>query len=791
MDAAVGRYNNHGGFDKVVNVYYDPGVPTADGNYNGTIRFGGTWPVDGVAQHELAHTLGVGTALQWGSFSYGGTWHGAYAIEQLHQFDGPGAVLSSDNQHFWPYGLNYPNEYTDIGKERNVDMAYALRWDMGIGPGPTLPSNWASTQIGNPRFPDWGGFVKDSGIWTVSGSGADIAGTADQFHFVAEDFSGDGSITARVNSLQNTDPWAKAGVMFRDSADPSAVFADVMATPGNGVIFQWRDTPGGPTDKYQVAGLHAPVWVQLVRAGDDFSGYDSTDGVNWTQIGSSHTVVMKPVGRAGLAVCSHNVNARTIADFSNVSVLPPSWSATDVGAPGLPGSSVFNSDTGIWTVGGSGADIWNTADQFHFVYQSFSGDGEVVARVTGEDNTGGYAKAGVMIRESLAANSRHALVDVTPSHGVEFIRRTATGGDAVSNFDHGVAAPYWVRLLRRGTTFTAFDSADGATWHLVGSVDIPMGNTAYAGLAVCAFNNDTVNAATFTNLWVLPHGWSLPPGWSDSDIGGPGQPGYADFNPDSGTWTVGGSGADIAGTTDQFHFASRSFTGVATLTARVATVTNTDPWAKAGAMVRASADASAVFADVMATPGNGVIFQWRDTPGGPTDKYQVNGPHVPVWVQLVRAGNNFSGYYSTDGVHWTQIGSSHTVVMSPTALVGFAVTSHNNGVVNTATFDNLSVVTPRDLSGALHQVGMLAGGTPFADVLIRPGNGAAFLEGRTPRTQPATVNGTGPADHSPAATDRAGVTPTAWRPRRRVEAIDLVLADLGNGFSLAEREYDQ
>ena len=95
MNTAVGRYNAHGGFSENINVYYDPGVPTADAAYGGPIRFGGTWPVDGVAQHELAHTLGVGTAPQWGSFSYGGTWHGAYAIEQLHQFDG----LSCANLH--------------------------------------------------------------------------------------------------------------------------------------------------------------------------------------------------------------------------------------------------------------------------------------------------------------------------------------------------------------------------------------------------------------------------------------------------------------------------------------------------------------------------------------------------------------------------------------------------------------------------------------------------------------------------------------------------------------------
>jgi hypothetical protein len=106
--------------------------------------------------------------------------------------------------------------------------------------------------------------------------------------------------------LQNTDPWAKAGVMFRDSADPRSVFADVMVTPGNGVIFQWRNSYGAPADRYQVTGLQAPVWVRVARTGDIFSGYYSTDGVTWTQLGATQTVVMNATALVGLAVTAHN-----------------------------------------------------------------------------------------------------------------------------------------------------------------------------------------------------------------------------------------------------------------------------------------------------------------------------------------------------------------------------------------------------------------------------------------------------------------------------------------------------
>ena len=179
----------------------------------------------------------------------------------------------------------------------------------------------------------------------------------------------------------------------------------------------------------------------------------------------------------------------------------------DIGSPGLPGSSAFDATTGTWTVTGGGADIFGTADQFHYAYQTLVGNGAIVARVTGVQNTHAFAKAGVMIRESLAAGSRHATVDVTPSNGVEFVRRTATGASSASNFHSGVAAPYWVRLKRQGDTFTAYDSADGATWNQVGADSIPMAQTVYAGLAVTSHDNAQVNTSTFTDVSVQPLGY--------------------------------------------------------------------------------------------------------------------------------------------------------------------------------------------------------------------------------------------------------------------------------------------
>lgn len=179
----------------------------------------------------------------------------------------------------------------------------------------------------------------------------------------------------------------------------------------------------------------------------------------------------------------------------------------DVGTVGAPGSAAFAD--GIYTVRGSGADIWGTADAFHFVYRPLVGNGEIVARVTSVGATDYWAKAAVMIRDGVAANARHAMVVITPPGHDEasFQRRLSTGGSSTA-FDAGVGsgpAGSWIRLVRSGDSFSGFRSADGVTWTELGApVTIPMAESVFVGLAVTAHNNDgRLNTSTFDNVSVM------------------------------------------------------------------------------------------------------------------------------------------------------------------------------------------------------------------------------------------------------------------------------------------------
>jgi hypothetical protein len=135
MDEAVAIYNKNGDFQRVLTANWNPGTPTADANFGGWINFGGQIGTR-TALHEIAHTLGIGTAPNWGKYAVNGKWTGQYGLAQLREFDGPDAVLHCDRQHFWPYGLNYDTEGGPENFKRNVMMVTAMRADMGLGPPP-------------------------------------------------------------------------------------------------------------------------------------------------------------------------------------------------------------------------------------------------------------------------------------------------------------------------------------------------------------------------------------------------------------------------------------------------------------------------------------------------------------------------------------------------------------------------------------------------------------------------------------------------------------------------------
>lgn len=192
---------------------------------------------------------------------------------------------------------------------------------------------------------------------------------------------------------------------------------------------------------------------------------------------------------------------------------PPSTSLSsqDIGSVAIAGSlSVAN---GVYTITASGTDIWANADGFRYSYQPLSGDGTLVARVVSAVQTDDFTLAGVMIRESLTADSSHASMLVTPNGRAKFRYRAATGGSTAS-YGPGVGAitlPRWVKVTRQGNTFIGSISADGSNWQQIESGTVAMGATVYAGIAVTSHKNSVLTTAVVDSYTLNAATASPPP----------------------------------------------------------------------------------------------------------------------------------------------------------------------------------------------------------------------------------------------------------------------------------------
>ena len=199
----------------------------------------------------------------------------------------------------------------------------------------------------------------------------------------------------------------------------------------------------------------------------------------------SYTYLFNPYSPDGGVVASHQDD----------------WTGKDIGSPAKEGYSWSYRD--VFTISGGGSDIWNTSDQFHYVYKQLSGDGEIVARVYSlQEDINSWSKAGVMIRESLNANSKFAMMVVTPDNGASFQYRTSTGSSCGHSAQSGLKAPLWVKVKRSGSTLTGYYSTDGSSWTQKGSISISMSSSLYIGLSVTSHNVNYLCSATFDNLSV-------------------------------------------------------------------------------------------------------------------------------------------------------------------------------------------------------------------------------------------------------------------------------------------------
>ena len=237
-------------------------------------------------------------------------------------------------------------------------------------------------------------------------------------------------------------------------------------------------------------------------------------------------------------------------------------------------------------------------------------------------------------------------------------------------------------VYRNGNTTTPIATVTSGTAY----TDTGLAATTTYSYQLAAFDKATpVNVSALTSALTVTTQSAAASNWSSGDIGTVGAAGS--FSLSGSTFTVNGSGGDIWNTADAFQFVSEGLTGDGSITARVVSQSNTNPWAKAGVMFRETLAAGSTNAFVSLTPGNGAdrrVYHRADT------VITVRKSRRPLLVRLVRAGSTFTRHVSPDGNTWTLIGQ-YTITMASQAYVGLAVTSHANGTLSTAVFDNVTV----------------------------------------------------------------------------------------------------
>ncbi|PCE62621.1 PKD domain-containing protein [Sediminicola luteus] len=774
-----------------------------------------------------------------------------------------------------------------------------------------VPVPWGVTDVGSVGVSGSSCYDPETGRFELEGSGSDIWGLQDSFHYVYQELSGDGEMIVRVVSMDNTHGWAKAGIMFRNSLTPNAAQALLSMHPnprgsGPGYTLQQRETDGGSMSSSSLHNLGPvtagfPRYLRMVRQGSQITAYGSSTNGNWQELGS-RTVSFDYTIQVGLVVTSHNNTTLNKAIFEEVSLswgqsdqfpnavvssdvstgsaplevrftgsgssddqgivtyhwdfgdgstsdiadpvhtytgvgsymatltvtdgsgqnsqaslgitvtgaggsgcsgVPAPWGVTDVGSVGVSGSSCYDPETGRFELEGSGSDIWGLQDSFHYVYQELSGDGEMIVRVVSMDNTHGWAKAGIMFRNSLTPNAAQALLSMHPNPrgsgpGYTLQQRETDGGSMSSSSLHNLGPvtagfPRYLRMVRQGSQITAYGSSTNGNWQELGSRTVSFDYTIQVGLVVTSHNNTTLNKAIFEEVslsWgqsdqfpnavvssdvstgsaplevrftgsgssddqgIVTYHWDfgdgstsdiadpvhtytgvgsymatltvtdgsgqnsqaslgitvtgaggsgcsgVPAPWGVTDVGSVGVSGSSCYDPETGRFELEGSGSDIWGLQDSFHYVYQELSGDGEMIVRVVSMDNTHGWAKAGIMFRNSLTPNAAQALLSMHPnprgsGPGYTLQQRETDGGSMSSSSLHniGPVTagfPRYLRMVRQGSQITAYGSSTKGNWQELGS-RTVSFNHTIQVGLVVTSHNNTALNKAVFEDLEL----------------------------------------------------------------------------------------------------
>jgi regulation of enolase protein 1 (concanavalin A-like superfamily) len=329
-----------------------------------------------------------------------------------------------------------------------------------------------------------------------------------------------------------------------------------------------------------------------------------------------------------------------------------------IGSPSLVGSASYNSNTTVYSLSIAGGDVWDTSDTFRFACVPLAGDFTITARVASQPNTHQWVKAGVMIRNTLDANSANAFMFVTPQNGANFQWRSSAGATTGQTRTNGFVAPFWVRLTRSGSSFTSFYSTNGTTWFPLGLAQtIAMNNSVYVGLALSNPNTGSLNTSTFDNVSIadsltIPTGVSALAGDGQVSVGWTGSTSATSYNlkrstANGGPYTLIGSPATIGFTDTGVANGTTYYYVVSALNHLRETTNSAQASATPGAVPVATTRGNLIVNLQSADLAGGTLSAWtnRTSYSNSVGNFSANGAGALVVTSLTYSGVNVSALY--------------------------------------------------------------------------------------------------------------------------------------------------
>jgi len=331
-------------------------------------------------------------------------------------------------------------------------------------------------------------FRKISGpSWLTVAANGELGGTPGNANV------GTNTFTVKVNDPSNASSTATLSIRVANVNDAPVFKISPLIYPAGTEKMIYRDQtlaataydPDGEGIAY--SKVSGPGWLTVSRTG-------TLDGTPPAGSAGTNTFVIRVTDAAGATA---NTNLQI---WINANTLPLPWNLDRVGMGNKAGAARYSA--GIFTVAGAGA-LTPTADAGNFGWQMVGKKGQITARVRKLHDTGDATRVGVMIRASLAANSRQVFLGVDGDGDYQFLRRTKNAGKTAKaskrnkNSDH-----IWIRLVRDNEKVTAYTSDNGTKWVKVGSCSVDLPSQSYIGLSVSSGDKDKLNTSKFSNVKV-------------------------------------------------------------------------------------------------------------------------------------------------------------------------------------------------------------------------------------------------------------------------------------------------